>query len=72
MHSVNLVVVHSCNSQHEAEMAKGALESAGISAMIQADSVGGMRHHVAWATGGFKVMVREEDVEDGLAVLGPR
>jgi len=45
----------------EADLAKGALESAGIDAMIQADSAGGMRPHLAWASGGFKVLVREED-----------
>lgn len=50
-------------------MAKGALESAGIDAMIQADSAGGMRPHLAWSTGGFKVLVREHDLEDGRAIL---
>ena len=34
-------------------MAKGALESAGIDAMIQADTAGGMRPHLAWAGSGF-------------------
>jgi hypothetical protein len=68
--NANLVVVHACNSQQEAEMAKGALEAVGIASMIQADSAGGMRSHLAWATGGFILLVREEDYADGLAVLG--
>jgi hypothetical protein len=48
MSDANLVVVHSFGSSPEAEMAKGALEAAGIDAMIQADSAGGMRPHLAW------------------------
>ena len=44
-----------------AELAKSALESAGIDAMIQSDSAGGMRPHLAWASGGFKILVRDED-----------
>ena len=39
-------------------MAKSSLEAAGIEAMIQADSVGGMRPHIAWTSGGFKVWSR--------------
>jgi len=61
MHDANLVVAHAFGSAMEADLAKGALESAGIDAMIQADSAGGMRPHLAWASGGFKVLVREED-----------
>jgi hypothetical protein len=52
-------------------MAKGALEAAGIPAMIQADAAGGMRPHIAWASGGFKVLVREEDAEAARDVLEP-
>ena len=36
-----LVVVHAFASQPEAEITKTALESAGIDAMIKADTVGG-------------------------------
>jgi hypothetical protein len=52
-------------------MAKSALEATGISAMIQADAAGGMRPHIAWASGGFKVLVREEDAEAAREVLEP-
>ncbi|MFL6451111.1 MAG: putative signal transducing protein [Bryobacteraceae bacterium] len=57
-----LVVVRTFGSGPEADMAKGALEGAGIDAMIQADTAGGMRPHLAWAGSGFKVLIREEDV----------
>ena len=71
MRDANLVVVHAFASELEADMAKGALESAGIDAMIQADSAGGMRPHLAWASGGFKVLVREEDAAEAREVLDP-
>ncbi len=71
MHDANLVVVHAFGSQPEADMAKSALEGAGIDAMIQADSVGGMRAHVAWSGAGFKLLVREEDAADAREVLEP-
>src|SRR5205823_5749921 len=43
-----LAVVDRFASQVEADLAKSALESAGIDAMIQADRAGGMRDHLAW------------------------
>ena len=52
-------------------MAKGALEDAGIPAMIQADTVGGMREHLAWAGAGFQILVREEDATLARDVLTP-
>jgi Putative prokaryotic signal transducing protein len=67
----NLVVVHTFPSQPEAEMAKSALESAGIDAMIKADTAGGMRPHLAWSGAGFQVLVREEDVVEAREVLEP-
>jgi hypothetical protein len=45
----------------EAELAKGALEEAGIPAIIQGDTAGGMREHLAWSGAGFKILVREKD-----------
>lgn len=56
-----LVVVQSYGSRPEADLAKGALEDAGIQAMVQADTAGGMREHLAWSGAGFKILVREED-----------
>ena len=37
--------------------------------MIQADSGGGMRPHLAWAGVGFQVLVREDDLVAAREVL---
>jgi putative signal transducing protein len=66
-----LAVVERFASQVEADLAKSALESAGIDAMIQADRAGGMRDHLAWSGLGFKVLVREEDATEAREVLNP-
>ena len=68
---MNLIVVQAFGTRPEADVAKSALESAGIDAMIQADTVGGMRPHVAWSSRGYKVLVREEDVAEAHQVLEP-
>jgi|GEM_PF-3504436 len=67
----NLVVVHAFASQADADLAKSALESAGIDAMIQADRAGGLRDHLAWSGFGFKVLVREEDAIPARELLTP-
>jgi len=68
----SLVVVGAFANEMEAEIARSALDAAEIDAMIQADSAGGMRPHLAWASGGFKLLVREQDAPAALAVLaGP-
>jgi hypothetical protein len=69
MDYANLVVVHECWSEIEAELAKGALQAAGIDAMIQADTVGRQRSHIAWSGSGFKLLVREEDAADAREIL---
>jgi len=69
MQQTNLVVVHAYGSRPEAELAKGALEDAGIPAMIQADTAGGMREHLAWSGEGFRILVREEDATDARDML---
>jgi F420-dependent methylenetetrahydromethanopterin dehydrogenase len=61
MQDAKLVVVQSCGSRPEAELVKGALEAAGIPAIIQGDTVGRMREHLAWSGAGFKILVREDD-----------
>jgi hypothetical protein len=50
-----------CGSRHEAELVKGAFEEAGIPAIIQSDTAGGMREHLAWSGAGFKILMREDD-----------
>jgi putative signal transducing protein len=69
MHDVDLVVVHTYGSQPEADIAKSALDAAGIESMIQADSGGGMRPHLAWAGVGFRILVRDIDLAVAREVL---
>jgi hypothetical protein len=69
MSDSELIVVHAFGSQAEADLAKSALDAAGIDAMVQADSGGGMRPSLAWAGVGFQVCVRAEDVEAARDVL---
>jgi hypothetical protein len=64
-----LVVVHSFGSSAEADLAKSALEAAGIDAMVKADSGGGMRPALAWSGVGFQVLVRAEDLQAARDVL---
>jgi len=71
MQHTKLVVVQSHGSRAEADLAKGALEDAGIQAMIQADTAGGMREHLAWSGAGFQILVREEDATLARDVLAP-
>jgi hypothetical protein len=71
MPHAKLTVVQSYGSRAEADLAKGALENAGIQAMIQADTAGGMREHLAWSGAGFKILVREEDATVAHDVLTP-
>jgi hypothetical protein len=65
----DLVVVRSYGTEGEAEVAKGVLESSGIDAMIQADTAGRMREHLAWSGLGHRVLVREEDAAAARSLL---
>ena len=64
-----LVVVQCYGTEGEAEVAKGVLESSGIDAMIQADTAGRMREHLAWSGLGHRVLVREEDAAVARSLL---
>ena len=68
-HDIRLVVVQSFGTQFEAELAKGVLEEAGIQAIIQGDTAGRMREHLAWSGAGFKILVREDDAASARDVL---
>jgi hypothetical protein len=65
----DLVVVHSFNTSQEAELAKSALEAAGIDAMVRRDTGGGMQPALAWAGAGVEVLVRAEDEQPARDVL---
>jgi len=71
MDHTKLVIVQRYGTRPEVEVAKSELESAGIQAMIQGDTAGGMREHLAWSGAGFKILVREEDATDARDVLTP-
>jgi hypothetical protein len=66
-----LVIVQSFGTAMEAEVAKSALEAAGIAAVIQADAAGGMKPHLAWSGGGFRLLVHEKDASDARELLKP-
>jgi hypothetical protein len=72
MEHPNLVAVQAYGTRLEADLATSELESAGIPAMIQADTAGGMREHLAWSGFGFKILVREEDATAAREILAPR
>jgi hypothetical protein len=63
------LVVQTYATEGEAEIAKGVLESSGIDAMIQADTAGRMREHLAWSGLGHRVLVREEDAAAARSLL---
>jgi len=65
----DLVVVHTFNNRSEADLAKSALEAAGIDAMVQADDGGGMRPAMAWAGSAIHILVRTEDAETAREIL---
>ena len=69
MSDAELVVVHTFGSRPEADLAKSALEAAGIDAIVQADTVGGQRPHMAWAGAGFQIIVRAEDESAAREIL---
>jgi hypothetical protein len=71
MDHTKLIVVQEYGSRPEVDLAKSELESAGIQAVIQADTAGGMREHLAWSGAGFKILVREEDLPEAREVLTP-
>ncbi len=60
MSATDLVVLESFPDHFAADVAKSALESAGIECMVRSDDAGGMRPHMAFATG-VHLVVRSED-----------
>lgn len=64
-----LVSVEGLPDRLEAGLALSVLEAAGIKAIIQADDAGGQRPHIAFTTGGYRIMVRPDDAELAREVL---
>lgn len=71
MDQSKLVIVQQYGYRPEAELAVATLAEAGINAMIQSDTVGGMRDHLAWSGAGFKILVLEEDSAAAREILTP-
>jgi hypothetical protein len=69
MEHPELIVAQTYGDRMKAELAKAALEDAGIQAIVQGDTAGGMREHLAWSGAGFKILVREEDASDARELL---
>jgi len=69
MEEDDLIVVHAFGSQPEADLARSALDAAGIDAMVRADSGGGMRPALAWSGVGFEVLVRAADAQAAREIL---
>ena len=69
MSDAELIVIRTCLTRVDADMAKTALDAAGIESMVRSDDAGGLRPHL-WM-GGIAVLVRAEDVERAEAVLAP-
>jgi len=63
----SLVTVGTFLNHIEADLAKSALEAAGIDAMIISDDCGGVRPHL-WM-GGIRLLVRDEDAQRALEIL---
>ena len=63
----DLVVARTYVNGFEAELAKSALEAAGIDSMIRSDDCGGMRPHL-WM-GGVELVVRREDLPRAIEIL---
>lgn len=67
MSDTDLAVVRTFVNIMQAQLAKSALEAAGITAAIRADDCGGMRPHMQMA--GVDLLVRPEQAEEASALL---
>jgi putative signal transducing protein len=66
-----LVVAQVCGTQTDANIAQGALESAGIAAAIEAVPVGDKNSSLLFRDPVFRIMVREQDAATARQVLKP-
>jgi hypothetical protein len=69
MENEKLALVATYGNRAEADLAKGALEDAVIPAIVQADTAGKMREHLAWSGPGFQLLVREKDLSSASEFL---
>ena len=64
-----LVVIRTFLNPIDADLAQGALEAAGIDAMVNADDAEG--NQPALWMGGVRLLVREKDAAQAAEILGP-
>ena len=64
----DLVAIRTFNNGIEAEVARTALEAAGIDAVVRSDDAGGL-HPGMWTASGVRVLVRPEDSERAEEIL---
>jgi hypothetical protein len=70
VNDTELQVVGTFTSRIEADIAQGALRTAGITAMLSADDAGGERPDLARR--GIRILVRQEDASEAEAILKSR
>ena len=63
-----LVLIHTYGSRFEADIAKSALEAAGIGALVRADDAGGFRPSL-WVGTGVQLFVADVDAERAAEIL---
>ena len=56
------------NSRQEADLAKSALEAAGIDSIVHGDDAGGVQPGL-WEANGVKVLVRADDADAAANIL---
>jgi len=64
----DMVCVKTFVHRHEADLAKGYLESEGIPAFVSSDDLGGMRPNLGFATGA-RLLVSDEALEEATRLL---
>lgn len=69
MQQESLVTIQTFTAPHEAQLAKGQLESCGIEAFVQDDHVVGIQPWYSMAVGGVKLLVFETDRAEALNIL---
>jgi hypothetical protein len=65
----DLVVVATFNDRPEAELARGALEAAGLDAMVSGDDAGALQPALGWTGSGIHLVVRAEDADAAREIL---
>jgi hypothetical protein len=68
MSELELVVVRTFGDQFAADVAKTALDAAGIECFVRSDDAGGMRPGM-WVGNGVQLVVRAEDVKRANEIL---